>query len=156
VKSVLLPSIVPFFHSFFLPFISFLACFLLSVLSFMQFVSFLSLLSSLNEFYKPLCGTLSSTGDIQFTAFYYFRGGNWLTAFERNIFLYSAIYYVYVCVCVCMYNIKTNSHISRLIFLLPGGSDDRISNPGGAWEFFSSTPCPDRLWGPPSLPSNGY
>jgi hypothetical protein len=24
------------------------------------------------------------------------------------------------------------------------------------WEFFSSTPCPDRLWSPPSLLSNGY
>jgi hypothetical protein len=24
------------------------------------------------------------------------------------------------------------------------------------WEFFSSPPCPDRLWGPPSLLSNGY
>jgi hypothetical protein len=34
--------------------------------------------------------------------------------------------------------------------------DDRGSNPCGGWEFFSSTPCPDRLWGPPSLLSNGY
>jgi hypothetical protein len=34
--------------------------------------------------------------------------------------------------------------------------DDRSSIPGGGWEFFSSTPCPNRLWGPPSLLSNGY
>jgi hypothetical protein len=34
--------------------------------------------------------------------------------------------------------------------------DDRGSIPGGGWEFFSSTPCPDRFWGPPSLISNGY
>jgi hypothetical protein len=27
---------------------------------------------------------------------------------------------------------------------------------GGDWEFFSSTLCPDKLWGPPSLLSNGY
>jgi len=30
------------------------------------------------------------------------------------------------------------------------------SNSGGGWEFFSSTPLPDRLWGPPSFLSNGY
>jgi hypothetical protein len=36
------------------------------------------------------------------------------------------------------------------------GLDDRSSSPGGGWEFFSSTPCPDWLCGPPSLLSNGY
>jgi hypothetical protein len=30
------------------------------------------------------------------------------------------------------------------------------SIPGTGWEFFSSPPCPERLWGPPSLLSNGY
>jgi hypothetical protein len=30
------------------------------------------------------------------------------------------------------------------------------SIPGEGWEFFSSPPCPDRLWIPPSLLSNGY
>jgi hypothetical protein len=30
------------------------------------------------------------------------------------------------------------------------------SIPGGGWEFFSSTPRPDRLFGPPSLLFNGY
>jgi hypothetical protein len=30
------------------------------------------------------------------------------------------------------------------------------SCPGGDWEFFSSPPRPDRLWGPPSLLSNRY
>jgi hypothetical protein len=36
------------------------------------------------------------------------------------------------------------------------GLDDRGSIPGGCWEFFSSPPLPERLWGPPSLLSNGY
>jgi hypothetical protein len=26
----------------------------------------------------------------------------------------------------------------------------------GSWEFFSSPPCPERLWDPPNLLSNGY
>jgi len=30
------------------------------------------------------------------------------------------------------------------------------SCPGRGWEFFSSPPLPDRLWGPPSFLSNGY
>jgi hypothetical protein len=30
------------------------------------------------------------------------------------------------------------------------------SIPGRGWEFFSSPPCPEQLWGPPSLLSNGY
>jgi hypothetical protein len=30
------------------------------------------------------------------------------------------------------------------------------SSPGRGWEFFSSLPHPDRLWGPPSLLSNAY
>jgi hypothetical protein len=34
--------------------------------------------------------------------------------------------------------------------------NDRGSIPGGGWEFFSSPPRPERLWGPPSLLSNGY
>jgi len=29
-------------------------------------------------------------------------------------------------------------------------------SPGRSWEVFSSPPPPDRLWGPPSLLSNGY
>jgi hypothetical protein len=39
------------------------------------------------------------------------------------------------------------------------GLDDRCSRvrfPGGGWEFFSSLPRPEWLWGPPSLLSNGY
>jgi hypothetical protein len=31
-----------------------------------------------------------------------------------------------------------------------------IFRAGGGWEFFSSPPRPERLWGPPSLLSNGY
>jgi hypothetical protein len=34
--------------------------------------------------------------------------------------------------------------------------DDRGSNPGGGWEFFFSTPRPDRFWSLPSFLSNGY
>jgi hypothetical protein len=30
------------------------------------------------------------------------------------------------------------------------------SIPGGGWEFFSSPPRPELLWGPPSLLSSGY
>jgi hypothetical protein len=30
------------------------------------------------------------------------------------------------------------------------------SSPGRGLEFLPSSPCPDRLWGPPSLLSNGY
>jgi hypothetical protein len=30
------------------------------------------------------------------------------------------------------------------------------SSPGRGWEFFSSPPCLDCLWGPPSLLHNGY
>jgi len=30
------------------------------------------------------------------------------------------------------------------------------SSPGWGWEFFSSPPRPDRLWGPPILLSNWY
>jgi len=36
------------------------------------------------------------------------------------------------------------------------GMDEQGSIPGGGWEFFFSTPCPDRLWGPPSVISNVY
>jgi hypothetical protein len=39
------------------------------------------------------------------------------------------------------------------------GLDDRMTGvgfPAGAGNFFSSTRIPDRLWGPPSLLSNGY
>jgi hypothetical protein len=32
----------------------------------------------------------------------------------------------------------------------------RVRFPAGGWEFFSSPPPPERLWGPPSLLSNGY
>jgi hypothetical protein len=36
------------------------------------------------------------------------------------------------------------------------GLDDQGSIPGGGWEFFSSTPRPDRLWSPPTFLSNVY
>jgi hypothetical protein len=31
-----------------------------------------------------------------------------------------------------------------------------VSSPGSGWEFFSSPPRPDRLWGPPIFLFNGY
>jgi len=34
--------------------------------------------------------------------------------------------------------------------LWAGRLDDRDSIPGGGWEFFSSTPCPDRFWALPA------
>jgi hypothetical protein len=36
------------------------------------------------------------------------------------------------------------------------GMGGRGSNPGGVWEFFSSTPLPDQPWGLPSLQFNEY
>jgi hypothetical protein len=33
--------------------------------------------------------------------------------------------------------------------------NDRGSRPGRDWEFFSSSPRPERLWGPPNNQSNG-
>jgi hypothetical protein len=39
------------------------------------------------------------------------------------------------------------------------GLDDqgsRVRFSAGGWEFFSSPPRPERLWGPPSLLSNRY
>jgi hypothetical protein len=42
------------------------------------------------------------------------------------------------------------------ISIWAGQLDDQGSSPGRGWEFFSFTPCPDWLWGPSSLLSNGY
>jgi len=39
-----------------------------------------------------------------------------------------------------------------LLFILVIGA----SIPGGGWEFFSSPPCPERLWGPSNLLFNLY
>jgi hypothetical protein len=40
--------------------------------------------------------------------------------------------------------------------LRAGRSGFQGSISGGGWEFFSSPPRPERLWGPPSLLFNGY
>jgi hypothetical protein len=40
--------------------------------------------------------------------------------------------------------------------LRAGRSGFKGSITGGGWDFFSSPLCPERLWGPPSLLSNGY
>jgi hypothetical protein len=54
-------------------------------------------------------------------------------------------------------NINENFYYrTRAVIALGYGLDDRGSIPGGGWEFFSSPPRPERLWGPPSLLSNGY
>jgi hypothetical protein len=42
-----------------------------------------------------------------------------------------------------------------LLMTLGYGLDDQGSIPGAGWEFFSKPPRPERLWGPPSLLSNG-
>jgi len=39
--------------------------------------------------------------------------------------------------------------------LYSAGLDDQGSIPSGGSEFFSKPPRPERLWGPPSLLSNG-
>jgi hypothetical protein len=48
------------------------------------------------------------------------------------------------------------SHGSSVGIVLGYGLDDWGSISSGGWEFFSSPPCPEWLWGPPSLLSNGY
>jgi hypothetical protein len=45
---------------------------------------------------------------------------------------------------------------SSVGIVLDYGLDDWGSIPGGCWEFFSKPPCPEQLWGPPSLLYNGY
>jgi hypothetical protein len=58
------------------------------------------------------------------------------------------------------YSLWTNGQQSRGIISechsLGYGLDDRGSIPGGCWEFFPKPPRPERLWGTPSLLSNGY
>jgi hypothetical protein len=70
---------------------------------------------------------------------------------------------------VCSLTVQTasllfNAHSLRYVHddswindaLWAGRSGFYGSIPGGGWEFFSSTPRPERLWGPPNLLSNGY
>jgi len=56
----------------------------------------------------------------------------------------------------CLLHVHIYLFIYYSDLLRTGRSDDRGWSPGGGWEFFSSTPCPDQLWGPPSLISTGY
>jgi hypothetical protein len=53
-------------------------------------------------------------------------------------------------------NTYNKSRDSSVGIALGYGLEDRGSIPGGCWEFFSKTPRQERLWGPPSLLSNGY
>jgi hypothetical protein len=55
-----------------------------------------------------------------------------------------------------MHRQSRDSSVGIATRLRAGRLDNRGSIPGGGWEFFSSTPRPDRLWGPPSLLSYGY
>jgi hypothetical protein len=54
------------------------------------------------------------------------------------------------------YFIIIKSRDSSVGIVTDYGLGDRGLNPGGSWEFFSSIPCPDWFWGPPSLLSSGY
>jgi len=49
-----------------------------------------------------------------------------------------------------------SSIIEYNFMLLSGGSGFYASISSGGWEFFSSPPCPEWLWGPPNLLSYGY
>jgi hypothetical protein len=46
--------------------------------------------------------------------------------------------------------------LGYLYFLTMDDRGSRVRFPAGGWEFFSSPPRPERLWGPSSLLSNGY
>jgi hypothetical protein len=54
--------------------------------------------------------------------------------------------------CAMVYGFR----ISTVSGLLAGRSGFYGSIPGGDWKYFSLLPCPERLWAPPSLLSNGY
>jgi hypothetical protein len=70
----------------------------------------------------------------------------------------NAVTKAYCNICVCVRYIATlySNFFYRDTSVLGYGLDDRGSIPGGGWEFFSSPPLPERLWGPPSLLSNVY
>jgi hypothetical protein len=51
---------------------------------------------------------------------------------------------------------RMKSRDSSVGIALGYGLDDRGSISGGCFEFFCKPPRPERLWGPPSLLSNGY
>jgi hypothetical protein len=53
-------------------------------------------------------------------------------------------------------NIRIDLRRNRVERLWARRSGFNGSIPGECWEFFSSPPCPDRLWSPPSLLCNGY
>jgi hypothetical protein len=48
--------------------------------------------------------------------------------------------------------------VAQSVLKVGFGLDDRSTSPGrgNGGNFFSSPPRPNRLWGPPSLLSNGY
>jgi hypothetical protein len=59
-------------------------------------------------------------------------------------------------VILSMIPILERAVVAQSVYRLGYGLDDRDSIPGRAKRFFSSPQCPYRLWGPPSLLSNGY
>jgi hypothetical protein len=48
-------------------------------------------------------------------------------------------------------NLKVTDHSEEI-----GLDEKTVLERGGRWEFFSLSPRPERLWGPPSLLHNGY
>jgi hypothetical protein len=72
--------------------------------------------------------------------------------------------YVYMARCLVTYRMTTLHYFTPLYFTtvlhvkFNGHCWNEISKqicPGEGWEFFSSPPCPERLWSPPDLLPNG-
>jgi hypothetical protein len=70
-------------------------------------------------------------------------------SFVERLLLTDLLLYLY-------YTWNHDSSVGIATRLWAGWSDDQGSIPGGGWEFFSSTPWPERFWVPLSLLSNGY
>jgi hypothetical protein len=64
--------------------------------------------------------------------------------------------YIYVCVCVCLCVCVRARQESSVGIATEYGPDGPRSIPGNGKRFFFTLRRQDRLWGPPSLLSNGY
>jgi hypothetical protein len=60
------------------------------------------------------------------------------------------------CSCLFLVTFMDTSRNSSVGITTSCSIDGRGTVPGRGRIFFSSSQCPDRLWGPPSLPSNWY
>jgi hypothetical protein len=56
----------------------------------------------------------------------------------------------------CVYYMKQGTAVAQSVWHLRYWLGDRGQIPVRGWEFFSLPPRPEHLWGPPSLPSDGY